>query len=175
MSKMDHTQYIVVYCNNQIKENKNFKTISFAGSNILFVPSEYFRDIDNKCKRMLFSWDFLQPVLMKLLDEGWEYKFQNDQNRHELEKIEEETEDPKKKLDRIRDYFDKEYTWPNNISDPVIHTRVLITPPNGRNPIIIYYGQKLSFQDNNDEDIKRLFELILPEYVKVLGPWCREN
>lgn len=168
MSTLDYTQYIVLYCNKQINENIKFKSISICDFNLVFIPMEHYKDIHYKCNRMLFSWDILKPVLLKLLDRGWEYKFQNDANRHELEKIEEEAEDPKKKLDMIKEYFDNIYKWPYNISDPVIHSRVLITPPNSRNPLLIYYGQKMSFLDNDDEDIKMFFKLIWPEYVKIL-------
>ena len=142
---------------------------------IVLIPEQSYKKLDQKCHRMKFSWRVLKPVLIKLLKKGWGYKFENDGDRQQLQEIEEDAIDPIEKLDAIKTYFDDKYQWPYDISDPVLHTRIIITPSDSRTPINIYYGQTMSFQNNNVEDIKMLLASMWLEYSSILNKKHPEN
>jgi hypothetical protein len=166
MIKMDYTQYTMIYGINEgeIKDKENYKSIQIDGITLLLVPFDELKKIESKYKILTLSWKIMKPVLLDLLNYDWDFKFENDTDESELENIYENVNDPENRLNEIESYFKNNYKWPEKIADPILHTRLLITPPSGHNPIVFYYGETVNLLDNNDKDVKFLFDLIVRQY-----------
>ncbi len=169
MIKMDYIQYAMIYGINdgEIKDIKDYKSIQIDDITLLLVPFDELKKLDkigSKYKILILSWKIMKPVLLDLLNYDWDFKFENDTDELELEDIYENANDPENRLYGIESYFKNNYKWPEKIADPILHTRLLITPPSGHNPIVFYYGETVNLLDNNDKDIKFLFDLIYRQY-----------
>lgn len=165
--KIDYTQYIVLVKPNSLVKKENYKLIPLREVTLLFIPESEFKSLDIDDKPLTFNWQVMKPVLTKLLDEDWDYTIENDADEDELNRINQEVDDPFKRLDVIKGYFDQKYRWPDGIPDPMLHTKLLITPPEGDYPVVIYYGEMVSFQNNADANLMRLFETIWNEFIKL--------
>lgn len=165
--KLDHAQYVVIYSSiEESRELIDYKSIKIGGNNITFVPLYDFKNLIGKYNILLFSWKIVKAALIKLIDDEWTYKIENDRDELEMEEIGETENNPIKRLDKIENYFQAHYKWPDDIPDPILHSRLLITPPMSNFAIIIYYGGTIEFQNNKLEDIKYLFKIIWEEYSK---------
>jgi hypothetical protein len=166
------TEYVITRVDGNIdeKQENKYKTIEVNHGKLLFIPYNEYRNSNGSYKNrgviITMSWSIMLPVLNNLLEEDWELKFENDEDRNELNEIDEDSYDPRERLEKVEGYFKTKYKWPNGIPDPILHTRLIITPTNGRTHIIFYYGETVSLGNNTEEDITHLFKLIMDEYDK---------
>ena len=166
MKEVDYTEYVMVYTKNRYTKfvvERHFKTLPLDNDLIIaFIPKKmypYFRtECDTNCYQLKVDWSIMKSILKRLIiGDEWIFKFENDINWNDLEEIEEEVNDPIDRLDATKRYFGNE--------DPIIHTRLLIDPWKDNNfPIVIYYGETISFQDNTDENISKVINEIWTEY-----------
>lgn len=173
MMKIDYTEYVVILVNGDISISKdiNYKAVKINKRNLLFVPYPELRNVlenlHTKYRIITLSWSIMYPVIIKLLDEDWDFKFQNDEDVEELENINEKFNTPMERLNKVKEYFESKYTWPNGIPDPILHTRLIMAPPESTTDFIFYYGETVNLQNNSQEDIEHLFKFIIDEYEKV--------
>lgn len=167
ISKLDGVRYVLAYKIAQKQDGQRFKSLDLGNTHIFLIPFDIFKTPIEGYKPILFNWKIIEPVLQNITEKGWEIKFENDRDEEELEKIEDKYYLPVEKLKAIKEYFERYYVWPDAIADPIIYTRLLITPPDADNPITIYYGNSVIFGSNSNKDIKELFTLILEEYKKI--------
>ncbi len=167
--KIDYIEYVIIHIKGKILNNQkfNYKSILINETNLLFIPYDELKNVQEKYKIISISWQIMYPVLLRLLEEDWDYVFENDEDSHQLEVINEEFNDPVERLTKIREYFEEKYKWPDRIADPILHTRLIITPPNSSTHFVFYYGETVNLQNNSEENICHLFELILEEYKKL--------
>ena len=166
MKEVDYTEYAMVSAKKYYAKRMlecNCKTFLMNNNFvILFVPKEIYESDaikrDKGFHQLKVNWLIMKPILRRLINEDeWMCKFENDANWDDLEEIEEEVNDPIDRLDATKRYFGNE--------DPIIHTRLLIDPWKDNNfPIVIYYGETISFQDNTDENISKVIHEIWKEY-----------
>lgn len=168
MHKLEFERYIVASKNKKDEDENNYKSMEIDSVTLYFISLSEFKTSGDKYRPILLNWQIIRPVLEKLINDDWEYKFENDGDEQQLEQIEEESIESIQKLDEIMHYFSKKYSWPYAIPDPILHSRLLITSPKGVYPIVIYYGETIGFRNNMDEDIKHLFTLIWNEYKKYI-------
>lgn len=168
--RIDHTRYIVIWVPRETKGDPRnaFRYIEIGKTWLLFVPLDpekyVLENFELYYRIITVSWSIMYPVLNTLSDEDWDFKFENDEDLEELESINEEGNSQKERLEKVREYFESKYDWPNGIPDPVLHTRMIIEPKDSNTSFVFYYGETVELQDNNQEDIKHLFELIMKEY-----------
>ena len=166
MKEVDYTEYVMVYTKSLYTKfvvESHFKTLPLDNDLIIaFIPKKMYpcfrAECDANCHQIKVNWLIMKPILRRLINEDeWMCKFENDANWDDLEEIEEEVNDPIDRLDATKRYFGNE--------DPIIHTRLLIEHwKDNHFPIVIYYGETISFQDNTDENISKVIHEILKEY-----------
>lgn len=108
---------------------------------------------------MATSWEFVRSVLIRLSEEDWEFVFENDRDHHELEEIE-EYNTVEERLDKVKEYFDL-----NGMRDPILSTRLILTPPKSSDDIIILYGKTIEL--HSLDHIKTLFDVLWDEVWKI--------
>ena len=162
-NNIDHTQYamVAVYNNSypDVIEKIDDKTLEKYF--VRFVPAN---EMDNNISFVPWfevSWSIMYPVLKALIKEDWYFKFENDENSEELEYIQEEYDEPEERLNKIEEFF-KSYLLP----DPILHTRLIITPKDSQTDFIFYYGKTVELQNNSTEDKYHLFRLIMERYYQ---------
>lgn len=167
---IDHTQYVVIHVEDNISngEKEKYKSIKIDETTLLFIPSN---DLGNLVKGLrgrfeiiTVSWSIMYPVLKKLLGKDWDIEFENDEDFEELKEIAEGSNDPNEVLIEIEKYFKNKYYWPEGIPDPILHTRLIITPRDSSTDFIFYYGETVELQNNSTSDIYCLFKLLWEEY-----------
>ena len=166
MKKINYTEYTMIYTKSRYTKfvlESHFKTFLLDKDfMIAFIPKKsylnFVKECEENCYQLKVDWLIMKPVLKRLIvRDEWVFKFENDVNWDDLEEIEEEVNNPIDRLDATKKYFGNE--------DPIIHTRLLIDPYQDNDfPIIIYYGEMISFQDNKDENIMKLINEIWTEY-----------
>lgn len=172
MIKIDHTRYIVIRVPGEIKGRLKdaSRSIEIDKTRLLFVPLDRVKDVlenfEGNYRIITVSWSIMYPVLNKLSDEDWDFKFENDKDWVDLESINEKGNSQKERLEKVREYFESKYDWPDGIPDPVLHTRLIIEPRDSNTSFVFYYGETVELQNNNEEDIKHLFGLIMKEYER---------
>ena len=166
--KIDYIEYVIIHIKGKILNNQkfNYKSILINETNLLFIPYDELKNVQEKYKIISISWQIMYPVLLRLLEEDWDYVFENDEDSHQLEVINEEFNDPVERLTKIREYFEEKYKWPDRIADPILHARLIITPKDSNTDFIFYYGEMVELQSNRKEDIECLFTLIMEQYNK---------
>lgn len=166
---IDHTQYVVIRIEGNISdsEKEKYKFINFDETTLLFIPcselGKLVKDFKGKYEMITFSWSIMHPVLKKLIVEDWDIVFENDEDFEKLEEIAEEFYDFDERLREIEKYFEVKYYWPDGIPDPILHTRLIITPKDSRTDFIFYYGETVELQNNSTNDFCYLFKLIWEE------------
>ena len=166
MKQMDYTEYIMIYTKSRYTKfviESHFKTLPLDNDLIVaFIPKKMYpcfrTECDINCYQLKVDWLIMKPILKRLITKDeWVCKFENDVNWDDLEEIKEEINDPISRLYATEKYFGTE--------DPIIHTRLLIDPWKDNDaPIIIYYGETISFQDNTDKNISKVINQIWAEY-----------
>lgn len=170
---IDHTQYIVISVRGVISkdEKEKYKPIKINETKLLFIPYNELERVEKNFhgshKIITVSWSIMYPVLKTLLNEDWYFKFENDEDSRALEDISEEYNEPEERLDKIEEFFKGKYQWPNGIPDPIMHTRLIITPNYSNTDFLFYYGETVELQNNRTEDRERLFRLIMEQYNKL--------
>ena len=170
---IDHTQYIVISVRGDISndEKEKYKPIKINETKLLFIPYDEIEKMEKNFhvphKIIEVSWSIMYPVLKTVLNEDWDFKFENDEDYDTLEEIKEEYNEPEERLDKIEEFFKQKYQWPNGIPDPIMHTRLIITPKDSNTDFIFYYGETVELQNNRKEDIEHLFRLIMEQYNKL--------
>lgn len=176
MIKINHAKYVLIQVDDKIKNNFEniYKSVKINKTYLLFVPydksNNLFKNLYGKYRIVTVSWSIMCPVLIKLSDEDWYFKFENDEDWEKLEKINEESNKPKERLKKVREYFENKYYWAKGIPDPVLHTRLIITPQQGNTDFVFYYGETVELQNTGQKDIESLFKLIMEQYEKVEYP-----
>jgi hypothetical protein len=166
---IDHTQYIVISVRGDISndEKKKYKPIKINETKLLFIPcnelGNLVKDFQGKYEMITFSWSIMYPVLKTVLNEDWDFKFENDEDYDILEGIKEEYNEPEERLDKIEEFFKQKYQWPDGVPDPILHTRVIIIPKDSSTDFIFYYGETVELQNNSQNDVCYLFSLIWEE------------
>ena len=170
MIMIDYTQYVIVFRvgKKQMPGNINYKSIKIDDTPIFFVPPDEVKKLDRSYKMLKFSWKIMKPIMKELLDKDWDFKFENDADFNELERINGEFDTPEKRLEQVEKYFEENYKWPE-IADPILHTRLIITPPISSSHIVIYYGETVDMQDTSETNIVHFLGLIWKEYKKSEG------
>ncbi len=170
---IDHTLYVVVYIGDDSSNCKDeeYKSIKINKATLLFIPldeiEKFEKEFQEKHKIITISWSIMRPVLETLLNEDWDSKFENDENSKTLEDIDEKSNEPEERLDKIEEFFKQKYQWPNGIPDPIMHTRLIITPRDSNTDFIFYFGEMVELQNNRKDDIEHLFALIMEQYKKL--------
>ena len=117
-------------------------------------------NMDKQTERIIFG-ELIKKVREWEKNEGYTDYYENDENSEELEYIQEEYDEPEERLDKIEQFF-KSYLLP----DPILHTRLIITPKDSQTDFIFYYGKTVELQNNSTEDKYHLFRLIMERYYQ---------
>ena len=105
----------------------------------------------------------MYSVLRKIIDEDWSFDFENDSDWDQLQDIAENTYDQLDTLLKIAEYFKYTYKDGDTNPDPILLSRLIITPRDSDYSFIFYYGETMNLENNSDNDIKHLFETIIME------------
>lgn len=153
MNNIDYTGYDMILADGAF----SMMGIKINEKTLLLRPQKF---ADYICEALdgemiTLSISVMKPVLLKLSDEDWDFKFENDADRHELEEIG-EYNTPEERLDKVIEYFNLKYN-----ADPISKTRLILSPPDSYSNFVIYYGKTINPQNNSIKDIRYLFTLIL--------------
>ena len=169
-NSIDHTQYAMIEVDEAfypyVSDKVDDKTL--VNSFMKFVPVNVVGrvvrlDPFTHRNSIRVSWSVIYPVLKTLLKEDWYFKFENDEDSEALEYIQEEYDEIEERLNKIEQVFKHIYLLP----DPILHTRLIITPKNSQSDFIFYYGETVELQNNSVEDKYHLFRLIIERYYNV--------
>lgn len=159
--EIDYTNYVVLKLErDEVPEDlEEYRNIGVEGRILVFVP--YDDPILEKYKKdaIKFRWAFMFDVLETLIDKDWDVSFENDADREALEGIEEEYNDAVDRLYALKKYVDLVYK--ENDPDPILHTRLIITPKDSGTDFIFYYGDTVCLENNSCDDILYLFQVIV--------------
>ena len=165
-NSIDHTQYAMIEVDKAFYPYVNkVDDKTLVNHFMKFVPVNVVRRVvklDPFIHRnsIRVSWSVIYPVLKTLLKEDWYFKFENDEDSEALEYIQEEYDEPEERLNKIEEFFKHTYL----LSDPMFHTRLIITPKDSQTDFIFYYGEAVELQNNSVEDKYHLFRLIIERY-----------
>ena len=162
--EIDYTEYAVLLFEKDVPEGlKGYRSVEIEGNTLIFVPHNESDAEIYKHKRMKFKWSFMYPALRKIIDEDWEIKFENDSDWDQLQEIEENTDTQLDRLLKIAEYFKYTYKDSDTNPDPILLSRLIITPRDSDYSFVFYYGETINLENNSDDDIKHLFEIIIME------------
>lgn len=162
--EIDYTEYAVLLFEKDVPEGlKRYRSVKIEGNTLIFVPHDKSDAEIYKHKRMKFKWSFMHPVLRKIIDEDWEIKFENDSDWDQLQEIEENLYTQLDRLLKIAEYFKYTYKDGDTNPDPILLSRLIITPRDSDYSFIFYYGETMNLENNSDEHIKHLFDIIIQQ------------
>ncbi len=161
---IDYTEYGVMLFGKDVPEGlKKYRNIEIEGKTLIFIPQTELDAETYEDKRIKFTWSFMLPTLQRLINEHWEFDFENDSDWDELQEISENANSQSDVLFKIKEYFNNTYRDNNDNPDPILLSRLIITPRNSDYSFIFYYGETVSLENNSTDDIKHLFEIIIME------------